>query len=134
MGQYIKKNRCTQHGSCYLYSGSETPRQEARRTQGTQHCAVTGPRGGFQWQGSRAPSTRASERDIGPPWRSLSWTLFDFSVWSLSICSLEGTVLGPLYTQDLLHRFFSIIPRSRHYFPPSIHEEMERKRGKVICQ
>lgn len=27
---------------------------------------------------------------------------FDPSVWSLSTCSVEGTVLGPLYTQDLI--------------------------------
>ena len=84
---------------------------------GTKHCAATGPQGGFKWQGSRAPSSRVSQHHFRPPWRPLLWTLFGFSVWSLSICSLEGTVPGPLYTQDLLHRFFSIVPRSRHYFP-----------------
>ena len=132
MGQYIKKQvySTLQLLSILWFRNTKVGGQENTRTK---HCAVIGPQGGFEWQGSRAPSSRVSQHHIRPPWRSLLWTLFGFSVWSLSICSLEGTVPGPLYTQDLLHRFFSIIPRIRHYFPPQYMRKWNEKEVKSFA-
>lgn len=53
--------------------------------------------------------------------------LWFFCFWSLSICSLEGTVPGPLYTQDLTSPILSIVPRSRHYFPPQYMRKWNEK-------
>lgn len=73
----------------------------------------------------------SQQHHIRAPWRPLYGRSL-VSVWSLSICSLEGTVPGPLHTQDLPFTDSSqLYQEVSHYFPG--HEEMGEKEVKSFA-